>query len=69
MDILDLVTGDLKARHEQGNRKFGVAMRVNDGRDALQDAYEEALDLTMYLRKEIAQREERAVGEDLHGGL
>jgi hypothetical protein len=65
MDILDLVTLDLKARHELGNQRFGRAMQAHDGRFTLQDAYEESLDLAMYLRKEIAEREQREDERDI----
>jgi hypothetical protein len=40
-----------------GRRKYGTALEANNGRDALMDAYQEALDLAMYLRQAIAERD------------
>jgi len=54
--ILDLVTRDLKDRAETGRRKYGTYLEASNGRDALMDAYQEALDLCMYLRQEIEER-------------
>ncbi|MHC4647249.1 MAG: hypothetical protein ACYTBJ_17295 [Planctomycetota bacterium] len=55
--ILPLVMIDLAARSEMGRRKYGTALEANNGRDALMDAYQEALDLAMYLRQAIAERD------------
>jgi uncharacterized coiled-coil protein SlyX len=54
--ILELVIEDMKARSDLGERKYGTVLQAGNGRDALQDAYEEALDLAMYLRQELANR-------------
>jgi hypothetical protein len=54
--ILELVAADLRARSEVGTRKYGTILRANNGRDALMDAYQEALDLCMYLRQAIEER-------------
>ena len=56
-EILPLVLQDLCARGEMGDRKFGQSMRTHDGRDSLVDAYQEAIDLLMYLRKALEERE------------
>lgn len=55
--ILDLVVADLRARSLFGARKYGTPLRANNGRDALMDAYQEALDLCMYLRQAIEERD------------
>jgi hypothetical protein len=55
--IADLVMADMAARKELGIQRYGVALQAGNGRDALQDAYEEALDLTMYLRQAIEERD------------
>ena len=57
-DILPLVLQDLKARARQGRAKYGVVLQSHNGRDALVDAYQEALDLCMYLRQVIAERDQ-----------
>lgn len=53
--IVPLVIEDLTARREFGRKKYGDELRVQNGRDALVDAYQEALDLVIYLRQKIEQ--------------
>jgi hypothetical protein len=55
--IFDKVISDLKGRDQLGHASYGGPMLPNDGRDSLVEAYEEALDLAMYLRKAIAERD------------
>ncbi len=57
--ITPLVIADLEARRQQGIAKYGTELKSSNGRDALQDAYEESLDQCMYLRQELEQRAER----------
>jgi hypothetical protein len=52
----DLVIEDMKTRKEFGLNKYGTTLQANNGRDALRDAYEEALDLTVYLRQLLEER-------------
>lgn len=54
--ILDLVQADLAARAEAGRKKYGTYLESHNGRDALMDCYQEALDLCMYLRQAIEER-------------
>lgn len=56
VDIWPLVVKDMKQRNIDGTRKYGVPLRSQDGRISLIDAYQEALDLCVYLRKEIEER-------------
>jgi len=51
--ILDLVKKDLIDRAETGNKKYGTYLMSHNGRDALMDAYQEVLDLAMYLRQKL----------------
>lgn len=53
--IVPMVIADLEARREFGRKKYGDELRVDNGRDALVDAYQEALDLCIYLRQRIEQ--------------
>ncbi len=55
--ILDLVVEDLTQRAEAGRLKYHTYLLAHNGRDALIDAYQEALDLAMYLRQAIEERE------------
>lgn len=54
--ILDLVIEDLHARDAKGRETYGSSLRASSTNDALQFAYEEALDAAMYLRQEIERR-------------
>lgn len=54
--IQDLVIQDIEARKSVGLRKYGTLLQAGNGRDALQDAYEEALDLCQYLRQALEER-------------
>ena len=55
--IWDLVISDMRARDNFGWLKYRVPLTGNNGRDALRDAYEEALDLAVYLRQAIEERD------------
>lgn len=57
MTIFDLVHLDLDKREDIGTKEYGVPLKPFNGRDALWDAYEEALDLVMYLRQAIYERD------------
>lgn len=54
--IADLVINDIKRRKIDGIKKYGTPLQAGNGRDALQDAYEEALDLCQYLKQAIEER-------------
>jgi flavin-dependent thymidylate synthase len=54
-DITDLVLDDLKLRREAGVKKYGMSLRAFNGRDAVLDAYQEALDLSLYLRQKLTE--------------
>lgn len=48
---------DITERRELGIARYGTALQPNNGRDALRDAYEEAIDLCMYLKQLIVERQ------------
>jgi hypothetical protein len=48
----------MKERDQAGLAKYGTRLQPFNGRDALVDAYQEALDLVVYLRQRIAERDE-----------
>lgn len=54
--IWELVIADMRERDNVGRRRYGTPLRANNGRDALIDAYQEILDLAVYLRQEIEER-------------
>lgn len=51
--IIDLVLLDFQERSKLGENKYGEKLRAFNGRNALVDAYQEAMDLVMYLRQAI----------------
>jgi len=55
----DLVLADISERDAIGTRKYGQRLTPYDGRDSLIDAYQEALDLVVYLRKALYERDGR----------
>jgi hypothetical protein len=59
-DIATLVCADIEARAQLGQKKYGERLLPNNGRDALTDAYQEALDLAMYLRQAIEESARKA---------
>jgi hypothetical protein len=55
--VQDAVIADIEARRQVGIRRYGTALQPHNGRDALLDAYEEALDLAMYLKQALMERD------------
>ena len=56
-DIQGLVIEDITARRQVGIQRYGTALQAHNGRDSLRDAYEEALDLAIYLRQVMEERD------------
>ncbi len=56
-DIWLLTITDMHRRRVLGINRYGTPLQTENGRDALQDAYEEALDLCVYLRQAIEERD------------
>jgi hypothetical protein len=57
--VWDLVVKDMSDRDKEGTRKYGTPLQPFNGRDSLVDAYQEALDLVVYLRTVIYERDGR----------
>lgn len=55
--VWDLVIADMRERDATGLAKYGMRLQPHNGRKSLRDAYQEALDLAVYLRQEIYERE------------
>lgn len=55
-EVLPHVVRDLQARSDYGTRHYGTPLMTDNGRDALTDAYQEALDLVMYLKQTLLER-------------
>jgi hypothetical protein len=58
--IQDQVIADIEARKQVGYQRYGTLLQPFNGRDALMDAYQEALDLAQYLKQALVERDERA---------
>lgn len=54
--VWENVIQDMWKRHQKGVETYGVPLQPFNGRDALQDAYEECLDMAVYLRQAIEER-------------
>ena len=51
--ITKAVINDLESRADRGYKKYNTTLGENNHQNMLQHAYEEALDLAQYLKKEI----------------
>lgn len=56
-DIQSRDISDIVARRKVGIERYGTALQPFNGRDALRDAYEEAMDLCMYLKQMLVERD------------
>lgn len=55
LDHRPLLVADIEARKQIGIERYGTVLQAFNGRDALMDAYQESLDLCMYLRQAWAE--------------
>jgi hypothetical protein len=60
--LLVALVRDMETRDQVGRQRYGTPLQPFNGRDALRDAYEEALDCAVYLRQEVAQGNAAAPG-------
>jgi len=64
MDIAKIVQEDIEARAQLGEKKYGGRLEVgsrNNMISPLQNAYEEVLDLALYLKQELLESEGRNI--------
>jgi hypothetical protein len=47
----------MAARDALGAERYGTRLQPHNGRDAMRDAYEEVLDLCVYLRSVLYERD------------
>jgi len=64
--VWDLVLQDMKNRDTLGEKRYGTRLQPFNGRKSLRDAYDEVLDLAVYLRQAIYEMEEKEVQERLN---
>ena len=60
VDVAPFVIADIQERVKAGRQKYGTLLMTHNGRDALWDAYQECLDLAMYLRQALLEQEQQA---------
>jgi hypothetical protein len=56
LDVFAGVHADLEERNRKGWESYGGPLEAHNGRDPLREAYEEALDLAVYLRWALMER-------------
>lgn len=57
LEVYPYVLKDIQERVDLGYTRYGCHLETFNGRDALWDAYQEAIDLVMYLRQSILERD------------
>lgn len=57
LDVFAALATDLKARDAKGWDEHGVALDARFDKDWLQEAYEEALDMVVYLKAALMRRD------------
>ena len=57
--VWDLVKLDIAERDAIGEKRYGTRLQPFNGRDVLVDCYQEALDLVVYLRQVIYERDNK----------
>lgn len=57
--VKDAVIADIEELCERRRIKYGTHLQAYNGRDALQDAYEELIDGALYLKQLIMERKDR----------
>jgi len=55
--VWEMVIEDMRDRDKVGRERYGTPLQSFNGRDPLIDAYQEVLDLAVYLRQEIDERQ------------
>lgn len=55
--VWGLVMFDMAQRDNLGAKRYGTRLQAHNGRDMLTDAYQEALDMAVYLRGAIYERD------------
>jgi hypothetical protein len=63
--VWDAVIEDMKARDKIGEARYGTRLQPFNGRDAITYAYQEALDLVVYL-KQAKMEMDGNIGEPLY---
>lgn len=57
--VWPMVIRDMELRDQLGRERYGTPLQPFNGRHVLRDAYEEALDLAVYLRQALFEKDGR----------
>lgn len=60
--VQDDLIAYIERRKQVGIERYGTALQPHNGRDALRDAFEEAVDLAVYLAQVIIERDGQLPG-------
>lgn len=63
--VNQLMIAEARERDAQGEKKYGVALRAFDGRDSMIDAYQEVMDLVVYLKKAVIEATHRKAPKEV----
>ena len=63
--IHDQLIRDIQSRKALGTQKYGQPLKAFNGRKAIVDAYQESLDLSVYLRQMITEMQSLKTVEDI----
>lgn len=63
------IVHDMMARDAFGRAKYGTPLQAGNGRDAIVDAYQEALDLCVYLKQALVEKYDGRVWALYHDAL
>jgi hypothetical protein len=63
-DVQSAVIADIQARRDVGIARYGTPLQPFNGRNALQDLYEELLDAACYAKQKLVETEQTADSND-----
>ena len=56
INVTDAVVADMKERSKIGTEKYGTPLMTHNGRKPLVDAYQEVLDMAVYIKQELLEK-------------
>ena len=59
IDVTNAVIADIQERKKDGTEKYGTPLMTHNGRKPLVDAYQEILDMAVYIKQELLERSEQ----------
>lgn len=68
LPVQQILIHAIEERREHGIRKYGRALETDNGRDALKDAWEESMDLLLYLTQMRLERGDHIEGMERLAG-